>query len=111
VISASVDGQHYRDHLEALRRGERTGVMRIMRHRMPATCPYYIRMDALNEEWAQRNHGQSLKRLNERGGLSPCEAAAIIERRRYDRMPADAAIALLKPFEWRPEKNGGDIPK
>lgn len=41
-----------------------------------------IRMDVLNERQAQLNHGQSLKRLNERGGISPHEALAIIELRR-----------------------------
>lgn len=99
MISASKDGEHYRAHLDALRKGERTDVMRIMRQHMPDDCPCYIRMEVLNEEWAQNNHGQSLKRLNERGGLSPCEAVAIIERRPYDRMAPAAAIAILKPFE------------
>lgn len=42
----------------------------------------FINMDVLNEEWAQRNHGQSLERLNERGGLSVEEIMAIVERRR-----------------------------
>ena len=46
----------------------------------------------LNEEWAQNNHGQSLARLQERGGLCPTEALAIIERRRWRAMDADEAL-------------------
>lgn len=42
-----------------------------------------IRMTLLNEQHAQRNHGQSLQRLAERGGLSPDEALAIVERRAW----------------------------
>lgn len=42
----------------------------------------FINMDVLNEEWAKRNHGQTLERLNERGGLSVEEIMAIIERRK-----------------------------
>lgn len=33
---------------------------------------------APHEEQARRNHDQSLKRLAERGGLSPCEAIAVL---------------------------------
>jgi len=73
-------------------------VMRILASNMGAKCPLYVRMDALNEEWAQRNHDQSLVTLNSRGGLSPCEAAAIIERRPWRKMNADHAIAVIKPY-------------
>lgn len=34
-----------------------------------------------HEKQAEINHGQTLKRLAERGGLSPCEAVAILEDR------------------------------
>ena len=43
----------------------------------------FIRMNLLNEDWAERNHGQSLDRLAERGGLSMAEAAAIIQKRQW----------------------------
>jgi len=36
-------------------------------------CPKEISDDLLDEDWAQRIHSQTLKRLNERGGLSPLE--------------------------------------
>jgi len=45
----------------------------------------FIRMNLLNEEWAERNHGQSLEKLADRGGLSLSEAAAIIEGRKWSR--------------------------
>lgn len=38
---------------------------------------------APHEPQAQRNHGQTLERLSERGGLSPCEAIAVLTDRDY----------------------------
>ncbi|UBM12817.1 hypothetical protein [Cupriavidus metallidurans] len=40
-------------------------------------------MIAPHEAQAQRNHGQSLERLAQRGGLAACEALDIIEGRRW----------------------------
>lgn len=48
-----------------------------------------VRMDALDERQAKINHSQTLARLAERGGLSPCEA-----------------LALLLRQAWRPARNG-----
>lgn len=45
---------------------------------------------------AMRNHGQSLERLAQRGGLSPCEAVAIIEDRRWKRMADVDAESRLR---------------
>ena len=36
-----------------------------------------------HEEQAYKNHGQTLKRLAERGGLSFCEALAVLEDRQW----------------------------
>lgn len=45
-----------------------------------------------HEEQARVNHGgQSLHRLAERQGLSPCEAVAVIEGRRWEKMESRAA--------------------
>lgn len=44
--------------------------------------PSCIPMTLLNEEWAERNHGQSLDKLNSRGGLSISEMLAIAKRQR-----------------------------
>lgn len=57
---------------------------------------FNIPMSLLNEEWAKTNHSQTLARLKERNGLGPCEALAIIERRRWHGMDASDAIAQLK---------------
>lgn len=59
-------------------------------------APKFIAMALLNEEWAQRNHSQSLHRLAERGGLAPCEALAIMDKRRWHKMDREESIAELK---------------
>lgn len=41
---------------------------------------------APHEKQALTNHGQSLERLAQRGGLSFCEAAAILEDRRWSKI-------------------------
>lgn len=46
---------------------------------------------------AQRNHGQTVEHLAERGGLGSCEAVAVLEDRRWKRMaPGEANAALLR---------------
>jgi len=47
---------------------------------------------APHEDQARRNHGQTLARLAERGGLDPIEALAVIEDRDY---PARADASML----------------
>ena len=57
-----------------------------------------VRMDMLNEAQARVNHGQSLERLAERGGLGADEALAIAERcewRRRGDIEALKALALM----------------
>ncbi len=44
---------------------------------------------------AQRNHGQTLERLAERGGLSSCEAVAVLEDREWRPMDDKAARERL----------------
>lgn len=59
-----------------------------------------IRGNALDNHQALKNHGQSLWRLAERGGVSPAEALAIAEHRAFSAMPdaeALAALALMMP--------------
>lgn len=51
---------------------------------------------APHERQARSNHGgQSLERLADRGGLSPCEALAVLEDRPWRRMPPGEAAAEL----------------
>lgn len=57
--------------------------------------PLLLPMRLLNEEWAQKNHGQSLARLAERKGLDLSEAAAIHQCRPWRAMTTDEAIAAL----------------
>lgn len=45
-----------------------------------AEYPHSFPMEMFNQEWAQRNHGQTLKRLNERGGLAFNEMLAILNK-------------------------------
>lgn len=54
-----------------------------------------VRMDLLDAAQADRNHGQTLQRLAERGGLVPSEAMAIIERRRWRDVKTPDAMAYL----------------
>lgn len=55
-----------------------------------------------HEAQAERNHSQSIARLAERGGLSACEACAVLEDRGYRRMhPFEAHNRLKDLFqEW-----------
>ena len=48
-----------------------------------------------HEEQALKNHGQTLKRLAERGGLSVCEAVAVLEDRPWCAMIESQAIVRL----------------
>ena len=50
----------------------------------------------LHSASAQRNHSQTVLRLAERGGLSPCEAVAVLEDRSWHRMEWDDAVAQLQ---------------
>ena len=58
--------------------------------------PLAIPAALLDARQAMENHGQTLERLAERGGLSLAEAAAVAERRRWRNMTADEALAALK---------------
>lgn len=44
---------------------------------------------------ADRNHGQTLERLAERGGLSPCELAAVLLNRPWQRMTDNEAWCII----------------
>ncbi|MEL6218301.1 MAG: hypothetical protein AAFR79_07520 [Pseudomonadota bacterium] len=48
-----------------------------------------------HEAQAKQNHGQTLAQLRHRGGLSACEALAILEDRRWSRMDRGEANAKL----------------
>jgi len=54
-----------------------------------------IPMSMLNEEWAQNNHSQTLEGLASRGGLSPDELLANIERRKWHSLGLRCALEYL----------------
>lgn len=54
-----------------------------------------IPMALLDERHAKVNHGQSLARLKERGGLSLCEASAIVERKPWHRIDHKKSLEIL----------------
>ena len=60
-------------------------------------CPKTISwtLIAPHERQALRNHDQTLKRLAERGGLSACEAVAVLENRDWRQMTDEDAVARL----------------
>ena len=60
-----------------------------------------------DRRWADQNHGQTLERLKERGGMSWCEMVAIVGNRRWaamDQHEAKAECLRLHP----PVKTGED---
>ena len=63
--------------------------MKVLIHRkdkeLLKNCPLDVPDGMLTEEWAQRNHSQSLSRLNDRGGLGVAEILANINKqKRFD---------------------------
>lgn len=50
---------------------------------------------APHEARALANHSQTLRRLAQRGGLSPAEAVAVLEDREWSPMPKEVAEARL----------------
>jgi hypothetical protein len=69
--------------------------------------PNIFPMSLFNEEQAKKNHGQSLSRINERGGLTPSEMVANIERRNWTPMPAEEA--LKKVMQYMEDKQGNNV--
>lgn len=57
--------------------------------------PLAIRFDALSEQQALNNHGQTLYRLCSRGGLACCEALAVAQERSWRKTDAVAAFSAL----------------
>lgn len=66
------------------------------RSRKPLRTEIPLAMIAPHENQAHLNHRQTLQRLAERGGLSACEAVAVLEDRRWQWMDLDVARARLE---------------
>lgn len=62
-------------------------------------CPNFVPTELLNENRASINHGQTLTRLDQRGGLGPEEIIANIEdiglREAYDKYTIKEAIDII----------------
>lgn len=56
-----------------------------------------------HEKQADVNHGQTVARLKERGGLSWCELAAVLGNRKWCKMELDTAheVAMRHVLIWR----------
>ncbi|WP_299538266.1 hypothetical protein [uncultured Herbaspirillum sp.] len=87
-------------------------VMPIMDSTLLSEIPW--EMIAPHERQARANHGQSLERLAERGGLAACEAIDIIEGRRWGSAAPcieNERYLINKVREWRasqrPAEEGG----
>lgn len=63
---------------------------------IPSEIPWAI--VANYGESAMRNHDQTLERLAERGGLSPCELIAVLEQRQWRKMTPDEVRSTLLPI-------------
>lgn len=78
-------------------------------YRLAIDAPIFLRLPMAlfepHERQAQANHGQSLRRLNERGGLSACEAVAILEDRAWRRMSHEDAYGALSKHRDHPTAN------
>lgn len=78
-------GHNEREKVSAVRRG---GAIALV-----VQAPWSL--FAPHERQAQTNHGQTLARLAERGGLSAAEAVAVLDDRNFERMNEGAANARL----------------
>lgn len=77
-------------------------IMPIMGSILMSEIPFA--MISPHEAQAQANHGQTLTRLADRGGLSPSEALSILDNKRFGTHPNSeaSAIALINRVrEWR----------
>lgn len=59
----------------------------------PLQIPYAVLQ--LHDKQAIKNHGQSVKRLNERGGMCPQEIVAVLLDKDYEPMDKQKAIDLM----------------
>ena len=72
------------------------------------------RLIAPHEPQAIRNHNQSLARLASRGGLSWCEAAAVLEDRPWRPMPDETAFVCVMGHiveDALAQKHAADVPE
>ena len=64
-----------------------------LQEQCPKSVPW--QMLAPHEDQAVSNHSQSLNRLAQRGGLSPCEMLAVLEDRCWHKMSDEDSVRGL----------------
>jgi hypothetical protein len=69
------------------RRGERICIVR--------SIPWQMIADEASERQSQRNHGQSLDHIADRGGFSACEAIAVISCQSWHDLGEERAHRIL----------------
>ncbi len=62
--------------------------------------PPSVKIPMSCESRAYKNHRQSLERLNERGGLTPCEVIALMRNREYDELSIFEIVDWFRAFGW-----------
>lgn len=72
----------------------------LKRHYDAGHFPSAVLIPLDRERQALRNHGQTLARLKERGGLAPSEAVAIMLRKEYKKLPPDHLNDYFVRFGW-----------
>lgn len=74
--------------------------------------PFVWEPTAEDRRWADRNHGQTLERLKERGGMSWCEMVSIVGHRKWqkaDQHAAKAECASILAALKASGAQGGDV--
>jgi len=56
---------------------------------------YSLPFDVFDRALAQKNHGQTLERLEERGGVSPVEAVSMINWKHWSRFPEGWCVSMI----------------
>lgn len=84
-----------------------TARFKVLSSKPPATIPWSV--IAPHEAQAQKNHYQSLRRLNERGGLSWSEMIAVLEDRKWHALDTAVAQREVEAFvaQNRPDSEEG----
>lgn len=66
----------------------------------PSHVPWCIFVG--HERQVDKNHGQTLERLAERGGLHPTEMACILEDKKFDKnMTLDEALKIIAIHQFK----------
>lgn len=62
----------------------------------------HVQWDKLNDQWAQRIHGQTLERLAQRGGLSDSEIYLNLNRLKWGtKVTQDQATSAVNSIAWK----------